>query len=247
MSEFKPIHRANDEYGELTVLDDGQYRVLAFGDNDEQSKLDKASPHLPQHTYIQAMLAALLFNTPKSAIILGLGGGALVHALKHYDSAIKMTAVELRAPVIEAAKRFFQLPIGKKLKLVNQDALEFIASAEHKKVDIIFADIYSEQGVDGQQVSSAFFEQCQAKLKQGGLLVLNCWKEHSKDDALKQRLQSQFNHVYACLTGSGNWVIFASQVDCNFNLANNKAALQELSQQLDFNIARVLTRFDEWV
>lgn len=54
--------------------------------------------------------------------------------------------------VIELAKRYFQLPIGKKLNLINQDAVAFMASAEHKKVDVIFADIYSAKGVDTGQL-----------------------------------------------------------------------------------------------
>ncbi|WP_394129520.1 spermidine synthase [Shewanella maritima] len=246
MSDFKVIHTTADEYGDFCVLDDGDYRILAFGENDEQSKLDKQYPHIPQHTYVQAMLAALLFVKPKSVIILGLGGGALVHAFKHYDAAIKMTAVEVRQQVIDVARRYFQLPVGKKLQLIHQDAYPFVVEAEHKKVDLLCADIYSEKGVDQRQLSDSFMQGCKSKLKQQGMLVLNCWKEHSRDLAFQQRLSQHFNYVYACLTAGGNWVIFACDHDAGFSQANNKAATQALSQQLDFNIQRVLTRFESW-
>ena len=125
MSDYKVLHVDGDRFGDFCVLDDGDYRVLSFGDNDEQSKMDKSQPHVPQHTYVQAMLAVLLFSQPKSVIILGLGGGALVHSLRHFDAAIKITAVELRQQVIEVAKRFFQLPLSKKLTVLHQDAYEF--------------------------------------------------------------------------------------------------------------------------
>ncbi|MBR9728355.1 spermidine synthase [Shewanella intestini] len=246
MSDYSVIHTGSDAIGDFCVLDDGDYRVLAFGDNDEQTKLYKQQPHIAQHTYVQAMLASLLFNQPKSVIILGLGGGALVHALRHYDSGVKITAVELRPLVIAAAKRYFQLPLGKKLNVLNHDAIDFIANVEHKKVDVIYADMYSEKGVDKQQMADEFISNCIARLKQGGMVVFNCWKEHSRDDDFKQRLQQHFTYVYACLTGGGNWVIFASQQDNGFNLATNKTATQALSQKLDFNISRVLTRFNEW-
>ena len=246
MSDYKVLHVDSDSVGDFCVLDDGDFRVLSFGDNDEQSKMDKVQPHVPQHTYVQAMLAVLLFTQPKSVIILGLGGGALVHSLRHVDAAIKITAVELRERVIEVAKRFFQLPLGKKLNLVHQDANLFLAQAEHKKVDVVFADIYSNKGVDKQQLSTLFIGQAKELLKTDGFLVLNCWKEHSRDTQLRDTLYSHFTHVYACLTGGGNWVVYATNGHTGFAAANNKQALQALSQKLDTNISRVLTRFGIW-
>ena len=247
MTEYKVLHVASDQIGDFCVLDNGDYRVLSFGDHDEQTKLDKKQPHIPQHTYVQAMLAVLLFLQPKSVIVLGLGGGSLVHALRHYDAAINITAVELRASVIQVSKQYFQLPIGKKLSLVHQDAIEFIYSNEHKKVDIIFADIYTEQGVNQHQLSLPFMEYCRKGLKQDGMLVLNCWKEHSRDNDFLANLKHEFTYVYACLTGGGNWVVFATNKPTAFSMVNNKGALQDLSQQLDFPIGRVLNRFEEWV
>lgn len=246
MSDYKVLHVDSDSFGDFCVLDDGDYRVLSFGDNDEQSKMNKASPHVPQHTYVQAMLSVLLFTQPKSVIILGLGGGALVHSLRHVDAAIKITAVELRQRVIEVAKRFFQLPLSKKITLIHQDANQFLAQAEHKKVDVIFADIYSNKGVDKQQLTDVFIGQTKQLLKADGFLVLNCWKEHSRDIQLRDTLYHHFTYVYACLTGGGNWVIYATNGLGNFMEATNKQALQSLSQKLDTNISRVLTRFGPW-
>ncbi|GIU49826.1 spermidine synthase [Shewanella sp. KT0246] len=246
MSDYQQLHHVSDDIGPIFVLEDNEFRILSFGDNDEQSKILKAQPHVPQHTYIQAMLAVLLFSKPKSAIILGLGGGGLVHALRRYDAAIKLTAVELRKGVIEISKRYFQLPIGKKLNIVHQDGGDFLANAEHKRVDVIFADMYIEQGVDEKQLTTEFIENCHKGLKADGFLVLNCWKEHSKSELLKQTLSQHFANVYATLTGGGNWVIYASKQPQSFSAATNKQQLQQLSQQLDYSVSRSLTRFTQW-
>ncbi|OBT06911.1 spermidine synthase [Shewanella sp. UCD-FRSSP16_17] len=246
MSDYQQLHHISDEIGPIYVLEDNECRILSFGDNDEQSKILKAQPHIPQHTYIQAMLAVLLFSQPKSAIILGLGGGGLIHALRRYDAAIKLTAVELRSPVIDIAKRFFQLPIGKKLNLVHQDGTEFLAEGNHKRVDIIFADMYIEQGVDEKQLTVEFIAHCHQSLKADGFLVLNCWKEHSKSELLKQTLSMHFANVYATLTGGGNWVVYASKQPHSFGSAVNKQHVQQLSKQLDYPVGRALTRFTQW-
>ena len=50
MSDYKVLHVDSDSVGDFCVLDDGDFRVLSFGDNDEQSKMDKVQPHVPQHT-----------------------------------------------------------------------------------------------------------------------------------------------------------------------------------------------------
>lgn len=246
MSEHQVLHQTEDQYGPLIVLDDKESRILAFAEHDEQSKLLKAAPHIPQHTYVQAMLLVLLYSQPKSAIVLGLGGGGLIHALRHFDAGIKLTAVELRADVIEIAKRYFQLPLSKKLKLINQDATQFLATGEHKRVDIIFTDIYSAEGVDAAQVSEAFIAQCAALIKADGYLVLNCWKEHSKNRELLAYLEQYFVEVRACLTGSANWVVIAGKAKRDISASGLKQQAQVLSQKLDFQLGRSLNRFDIW-
>ncbi|WP_298768237.1 spermidine synthase [uncultured Shewanella sp.] len=247
MTEFNVIYESLDEYGPLIVLDNKEVRILAFAENDEQSKLLKLTPHVPQHTYLQAMLLVLLFCQPKRVMILGLGGGGLIHALKHFDAGIKITAVELREQVIHLSKRFFQLPQSKKLTLINQDASVFLAENDHKKVDVIFADIYGAEGVDEAQLSLHFIALCSKNMKENGFLVLNCWKEHSQNLSLLSHLQIHFSDVRACLTGGGNWVIIASKQPQNKSVNELKSNAQMLSKKLDFQLDRSLTRFKMWL
>ncbi|MBE7216666.1 methyltransferase [Shewanella benthica] len=246
MQDEQILHESQDELGPLIVLDDKYMRVLSFGDNDEQSKLLKSEPHIPQHTYIQAMLLVLLFIKPKRVIILGLGGGGLIHALRRFDTGIKVTAVELRAQVIELARRYFQLPIGKKLSIIHQDANLFLEQGDHKKADVIFADIYGADGVDENQLSETFIANAAALIKTDGYLVLNCWKEHSQNRVLLSHLQRHFSEVRACLTGGGNWVVFAGKTKREITSAGLKSKAHSLSQQLDFTLGRSLTRFALW-
>ena len=170
----------------------------------------------------------------------------MIHALRQFDTGIKVTAVELRASVIEIAKRFFQLPIGKKLSLVHQDAVHFLEEKDHKKADVIFADIYGADGVDENQLSDGFISNASMMLKSDGYLVLNCWKEHSQNRELLSLLQAHFAEVRACLTGGGNWVVIAGKVTRDISASALKTNAQQLSQKLDFQLGRSLTRFDIW-
>ncbi|MGI2258767.1 spermidine synthase [Shewanella sp. GXUN23E] len=246
MSDYTLLWQDKDALGDIRVLEDDQFRLLSFGDNDEQSKQLKSAPHVPQHTYIQAMLLSLMFCQPKSAVVLGLGGGSMVHALRHYDAGLKLTAVELRPAVIAAAQKFFRVQASKKLQLIEDDALKFVTCSDHKRVDLIFADIYTNDGVDENQLSQAFIDGALRLLKADGMLVLNCWKEHSRDRALLERLQNSFAEVYACLTSGSNWVIFAARKPGTLRTEGLKTAIDELSSRMDYQAARSMSRFGPW-
>ena len=84
-------------------------------------------------------------------------------------------------------------------------------------------------------------------IKADGFLVLNCWKEHSQNRELLLLLQTYFCEVRACLTGGGNWVVFASKSTSDITGSGMRAKAHGLSQQLDFTLSRSLTRFDHWV
>lgn len=142
MPDSRVLYQTEDSFGPLMVLDDGEQRTLAFGDGDAQSCCLKSAPHIPQYEYTQAMLLVLLFCQPKRVTILGLGGGNLLTALHRQIPGIHITAVELRQTVIDVAYKYFQLPRGKRLTVLQQDASAYLAGDTGRKVDVVFADLY---------------------------------------------------------------------------------------------------------
>ncbi|MCE2593839.1 fused MFS/spermidine synthase [Motilimonas cestriensis] len=236
------LFQTQDSWGPIEVSEEGAIRKLSFGPGDEQSRQDKRHPHLPEHEYIQGMLLALLFKQPKNAMILGLGAGCLVSALHHAVPGIKITAVELRAAVIDIAKRFFRLPHGKKITLINDDAVIFIQQNQHKKVDLLFADIYHAEGVDHAQLRNDFLQHCRSQLKADGILVLNCWHEHSENHDFAAALRANFPYLYGCHVSSGNWIVFASQANIAIQLDQSKSAAQQLKQVSDIDLTRLLNQ-----
>jgi len=78
MTTSNILYSCDDEYGHITVLDDGQSRILSFAKGDEQSKQKISTPFVLQHEYTQAMMLVLLFKQPKRATILGLDRKSVV-------------------------------------------------------------------------------------------------------------------------------------------------------------------------
>ncbi|QEW05951.1 spermidine synthase [Nitrincola iocasae] len=235
------IHRCYDEYGVILVLDDGNKRYLSFGTDDEQSCYLKSQPAQPQADYIRAMLLVLLFVTPSRIISMGLGGGSLNTCLHHQFSGLKQDVVELRHQVIQTAYKYFQLPRSKHITLHNMEAKTFLDTEPTRPADIIFSDIYDENGVDAQQHEPGYLHECYERLKPDGWLVMNCWKEHRGDSILKE-LALLFADIRTCTTQDGNWIIYACKT--KNELINNqlKQSAKQLSQQLGFSVSSYLNR-----
>lgn len=239
---IQTLHHSTDEFGPITVLDDGEYRILAFAPRDEQSRCSKALPHVVQHEYAQAMLLVLLFCQPKRILMLGLGGGGIVTALHHHLPGVHITAVELRAKVIALAHQYFYLPRSKRLQIVQQNADDFLTHTELRRVDVVFADLYHGSGVDTLQLRADFIARCAANLKEDGWLVLNCWIEHREDPVLRDALRAHFTDIRTVLTSSKNWVILAGKVQDYQTMRNLKDTAEHLSASLGFPLLRLLTR-----
>jgi spermidine synthase len=241
LNTAKYVYTTSDNFGDLAVIDEGEQRILSFGVGDEQSVQLKAQPHVLQHAYTQAMMLALLFNQPKRVLLLGLGAGSLLSAFHHSVSGVRIDAVEVRASVIDIAKRYFRLPSGKKINLHCAEAGEFLAAGLDKKVDLIMTDLYTENGMDEVQISEQYLDACVDGLKVDGWLVLNCWgilEDHAK---LFKQLNKHFADLRCCESGDGNVVIFAGRQKDLKNKSDLKTLATKLSAQLGFNLQPFLS------
>lgn len=239
----KEIYRGYDEYGPVLVIDDGTKRYLSFGEGDEQSCWLKSEPHLPQLDYIRAMCLVLLLTEPKRIISLGLGAGTLNSCLHYHFPESVQQIVELRREVIDVAHRYFQLPRGKRIQTHHMDAKSYLDCVESKPADIIFSDIYDENGVDEQQHDPAYLHECYERLKPKGWLVLNCWKEH-KGETLLTELSGLFDDIRTCTTQEGNWIVFAGKQSDTQTQKQLKQQAKLLSQKLGFALCPYLNRMN---
>lgn len=238
----KEIYRTYDELGPIQVFDDGSKRYLSFGEGDEQSCVLKAQPHLLQHDYTRAMLLPFLFAQPRDAILVGLGGGALVNGLLHHYPDLQLRVIELRHAVVKVARKYFELPRLDRLTIIEQDIAEFIEEKGHAKTDIFFSDIYDAEGMAPQYFEPWYIEACAAILSDQGWLVLNCWDEHRGDHHTLHALTENFAEVYTCTVPSGNWIIMASKQANVIDEKKLKAEAKIQSKHLGYSISENLNR-----
>lgn len=240
------LHRRFDEFGPILVFDDGNKRYLSFGTADEQSCQLNQAPLQLQHEYSRCMAAVLIqteqFAQIRNVTLLGVGGGTIASCLHHVLSEAVITAVDIRAAVIQVANQYFHLPRGPRLKTQVADAYEFLKSAEPNKANLIITDLYQASGLDPLVLQREFLDSCRTHLQHDGWLVLNLWKEHREQTNCLDELKARFNWVLQTTTSDGNWIIWASNsVPCSKKTAQQRC--REYSPAMQFNLWTLVKGF----
>jgi spermidine synthase len=133
----------------------------------EQSAMDRLRPERLAFGYERLMLLAFaMVPEPKSALLLGLGGGAMWRHLQAYLPDCAVTIVE-RDPLVRAlARRFFHV----KRPVVMADAEHVVADARGE-FDVVLVDLYDSRGPTAS--GSRFWRACLRALKPNGCLAVN--------------------------------------------------------------------------
>lgn len=111
----------------------------------------------------------------KRVLVLGVGGGAVIHMLNHFAQPQQVVGVELSPLHIQMAKRFFGLSYPN-LEVVQANAIDWVATYDGEPFDLIIDDLYFEQNGEPQRAIDAdasWFDMLMSHLNPEGLLVMN--------------------------------------------------------------------------
>jgi spermidine synthase len=140
-------------------------------------------------------------SPPKYILVLGLGGGTIVHLLRRFFPESHITCVELDKEHITIAKQFFVIP-NDNVKVVHADAYEFLKGTINtdQKYDWIIDDVFQHGSGEPERADdinelAAIYVGC---LQKNGLLSINVITKQQKKQ-VKELAQSfmcayQFNH-----------------------------------------------------
>jgi spermidine synthase len=177
-------HEGHSEFSHIVVRRRGSIRSMLFvrdtGEEALESQIDLRHPHVLQFEYLRYMFASyLLRNQQGDVLIVGLGGGGMVHFLRHIDPKVRVDAVEIDPEVVALAERFFNVRSEGNVTVATADGFKFIAEAK-KPYDVIYMDAFLKPSADTDNTGAPlalrtrqFYQQMQSKLKPGGAVVFN--------------------------------------------------------------------------
>lgn len=161
------------DYARPFVLDDGAIRRLHFGLRYVQSEMILEDPDALSLAYTRAMMACLLFQPqPQKILIVGLGGGSLTKFCHRQLPGSRTTSIEIDPLVIEMGRLFEIPPPDSRLRVVQADAVEFLART-HERFDLILLDGCDSQGVAGAFCEEGFYRRLRTRLRPGGVVAVN--------------------------------------------------------------------------
>ena len=131
--------------------------------------------------------------------MIGLGGGSLAKFIRRHLPQTRVTAVEIDARVIAAARSHFELPPDDEtLNVIEGDGALYVR--QHPgSADVILLDGFDAGNQVEALATETFYAACRRALRPGGVLVVNLW---GQDPAFREYL-SRLLHAF---DGEVGWI-----------------------------------------
>jgi spermidine synthase len=114
-------------------------------------------------------------NDIQRVLLLGVGGGAVIHHLHHFHTPMVITGIELNPVHIDIAHRHFKIT-NKLATIIESDAQKWLQNYSGPAFDIIIDDLFGEE--DGEPVRAIdankdWFNLLEKNITNDGMLVVN--------------------------------------------------------------------------
>ncbi len=214
------VDRKSD-YSHIRVRRQGNVRTLLFvrdsGKEVVESRLNLNARHELMLPYTRAMFASYLFKPQQDRVlIVGLGGGSMVHFLKHHHADLRVDVVEIDPVVVALAEQYFGTRSEGSVNIMTTDGFDYLRNTD-QKYDVVYLDAFLKPSADTDRTgvpqrlkTIAFYESIQSKLNPEGLVVFNL-NPHADTEEDIRTIDSAFLQaaVFRC-PGSTNLVVVGS-------------------------------------
>jgi spermidine synthase len=234
------------DYSHIRIRRQGNVRTMNFvrdnGEEHIQTLWNTKRPYDLVTNYSRLMFASYFFLPhPKRVLIVGLGGGAMVHFLEHYDPGVEVDAVEIDPKVVELAEKYFDVRTQKNIKIITQDAFKYFQenkTRENKtQYDVIYMDAFLKpsEGTDatGQPLrlkTTEFYKGLRDQLTPDGIVAINLnVYEGTKDDLAT--IRGAYPQIYAFRATSPNLIVVGTWEKARTSAADIRARARALDQR----------------
>ena len=248
----KEIFETKSKFSHIKVVDYGTIRSMHFvrdnGDEALESSLDTYYPQNLFLLYTQTMFNGFLYKDEvEDMLLVGLGGGSMVHFKNHYFPKINLDVVEIDEEILKICKAHFFYKENPKTKIIIADAFQYMKTGS-KKYDIIMMDAFlkpSEEtdssGIAKKFKETEFHKNLKSKLKKDGIIVFNINTHEELEEDLK-KLKSSFKQFYKFQKyTSGNLIVVVTDSEKIFTdeEIKNKAKLMDEKKLANFSYKEI--------
>jgi spermidine synthase len=207
LASLGPVElETRSEFSHIRIRRANQMRTMSFvrdsGEEVVESQVNLQRPHELAVTYTRYMFLSYLFRPqPKKVLIVGLGGGGMIHFLKHHDPQLQVDVVEIDPVVVKLAADYFGVRSEGNVRIITEDAFKLLAETP-EKYDVIYMDAFLKPsddtdatGVPLKLKTEEFYRGVQAKLTSDGVMAFNVNGHRDLADDL-EALRRAFGQSY---------------------------------------------------
>ena len=247
------VHEVQSPYSHIQVYDSGGRRAVYFGGEQGgrvvETLMDLREPHVLQHGYVRAAMAAFLYRPrAESCLLIGLGGGSMVRFINRHFPDLRLDVVELDPAMVAVARDFFGTTDGARTRIVVADGRAHLERAG-ERYDVILIDAHLHPGertdATGHPLSlqgEEFYRSIRRRLNARGVVMFNILMGPDAQRYVEGiRKAFTATDIYSP-RATGNFVVFASP-DA---LLAGESELRERAREFDrrgtygFSFERVL-------
>jgi len=228
----------------IAVSDARGVRSLHVGGEAIQSAMRLGDPYALALDYTRCMMAFLLFHPqPRSALMIGLGGGSLAKFFHKNFKRTSIRVVELDPRVLVAARQQFHVPPDdERFRVEIGDGVHALYP---ECCDTLIVDAFEDELHVPQLASREFYDGAFLALAEPGALVVNFMNDDPKFDATLQRLERAFGGAVIVMPAlyDPNILVFALKgVERSVEWARLRERAEQLESKLGLPFTRYLSR-----
>ena len=215
----RTIHQERSLYRNILVTEDSSRRCMRFTITDLNGQ-NQSCRFLADHDklvfpYARMVLASLMVQDyPERILIVGLGGGTLVHTYSTLFPQADITIAEIDEAVVNVAKEYFDYQDTPLIRTEAVDARVFIKRAGLRgiKYDLVILDAFNGEYIPEHLMTAEFLEEVKLLLPETGMVVANTFSTSRLFSAESNTYRQVFGDIFNVrMFGTGNRIIIASR------------------------------------
>jgi len=238
---IRTIHQERSLYRNILVTEDSSRRCMRFTITDLNGQ-NQSCRFLADHDklvfpYARMVLSSLMVQDhPQRILIIGLGGGTLVHTYSTLFPETDITIAEIDEAVVSVAKAYFDYQDTPLIRTEAVDARVFVKRAGLRgiKYDLVILDAFNGEYIPEHLMTAEFLQEVKLLLPENGMVVANTFSTSRLFAAESNTYRQVFGDFFNVRQfGTGNRIIIASMQPLP-----DRATLEQRAEVLQESVAR---------
>ena len=205
MKPISKIFKATTKYASLSIVQNADCVELRSDTNALHSVIDLKNPERLALRNLEFLMGILLFiPAPQNILLLGTGGGSLIHFLRHHYPRSHLTSVDNDSELQDLIQQKMLLPkASENLVYLIDDASHYLQHCG-QKFDLVLVDIFSGSQSPAWLLDSQAMRQLYKLLTDQGAVAYNLLVDSDHDFKLfLENLGQLFNQQILSLAVDG--------------------------------------------